>query len=98
MDWETLFCDVDDYCQVVEPQLRQRLLVRGERRRDRDRRLTSSEMRKLFDQYEIGWSYWSFNEDYSVMTSDRTPSGPANQQTPDKAILHALLPDTHAHE
>jgi len=44
MDWETLFCDVDDYCRVVEPQLRGRQLVCGERRRNRDRRLTSSEI------------------------------------------------------
>ena len=53
-------------------------------------------MRTLFDRYRIGWSYWSFNEDYAVMTSSRTPSGPANEQTPDKAILHALMPDKYA--
>ena len=52
-------------------------------------------MRTLFDKYHIGWSYWSFNEDYSVMTSDRTPSGPADAQTPDKAILGVLMPDKY---
>ena len=52
-------------------------------------------VRELFDRYDIGWSYWSFNEDYAVMTADRTPSGPAEQQTPDRAILHALMPDRH---
>jgi hypothetical protein len=55
-------------------------------------------MRTLFDRYKIGWSYWSFNEDYAVMTSSRTPSGPAKEQTPDKAILHALMPDKYAKE
>jgi len=44
MDWEALFCDVDDYCRVIEPQLQQRQLVCGERRRKRDRQLTSSEI------------------------------------------------------
>ena len=46
----------------------------------------------------IGWSYWSFNEDYSAMTSERTPSGPADKQTPDRAILHALMPDKYPSE
>ena len=60
-----------------------------------DRRQYLELMRTLFDRYKIGWSYWSFNEDYAVMTSSRTPSGPANEQTPDKAILHALMPDKY---
>jgi hypothetical protein len=30
-----------------------------------------------------------------VMTSSRTPSGPASEQTPDMAILHALMPDKY---
>lgn len=44
MDWEMLFCEVDDYCKIVEPQLRQRQLACGERRRNREKRLTSSEI------------------------------------------------------
>jgi endoglucanase len=60
-----------------------------------DRRQYIELMRTLFDRYSIGWSYWSFNEDYAVMTANRTPSGPANEQTPDKAILHALMPDKY---
>lgn len=52
-------------------------------------------MRSLFDRYQIGWSYWSFNEAYTVMTADRTPYGPAEAQTPDRAILHALMPDKY---
>jgi endoglucanase len=63
-----------------------------------DRRQYIELMRTLFDKYHIGWSYWSFNEDYSVMTSDRTPSGPAKEQTPDRAILRALMPDKYPKE
>lgn len=44
MDWETLFCEVDDFCQAVEPRVRQRLLTTGQRRRNRAGRLISSEV------------------------------------------------------
>jgi transposase len=44
MDWEKLFCCVDDYCRIVEPQLREQSLACGKRRRNRDGRLTSSEI------------------------------------------------------
>jgi hypothetical protein len=60
-----------------------------------DRRRYIELMRRLFDQHQIGWSYWSYNEDYAIMTSDRTPNGPAAKQTPDKTILHALMPDKY---
>jgi hypothetical protein len=44
MDWERLFCDVDDFCLAAEPLLRQRLLADGRRRRNRKGRLTASEI------------------------------------------------------
>jgi hypothetical protein len=44
MDWELLFCDVDDYCRITEPLFRQRLLTTGQRHRNRAGRLTSSEV------------------------------------------------------
>jgi hypothetical protein len=44
MDWESLFCDVDDYCLITEPLLRQRLLTNGKRHRDRSGQLSSSEV------------------------------------------------------
>jgi hypothetical protein len=62
-----------------------------------DRRRYIRDLRQLFDEHGIGWSYWSYNEAYSIMTLDRTPSGPAGAQTPDKAILKALLPDKYPH-
>ncbi len=44
MDWETLFCDVDDFCRMAEPLWQQRMLASGQRRRRRAGRLTSSEV------------------------------------------------------
>ena len=44
MDWETLFCSVDDFCRKAEPLWRQRMLTTGQRRRQRVGRLTSSEV------------------------------------------------------
>ena len=33
MDWETLFCDVDDSCRTAEPLFRQRMLIEHTRHR-----------------------------------------------------------------
>lgn len=44
MDYTTLFCQVDDFCQVFEPNWHQNLITSGERRRIRRARLTTSEM------------------------------------------------------
>jgi len=44
MDWETLFCDVDDFCQRFEPLCCQRQLIDGKPKRRRDRRMTTSEI------------------------------------------------------
>jgi len=53
------------------------------------------DMRSIFETNNIGWAYWSYNETFSVMTSDRTVFGPASEQTPDREILKALLPDKY---
>ncbi len=44
MDWETLFCEVDDFCRMAEPLWQQRMLTTGLRRRRRAGRLISSEI------------------------------------------------------
>ena len=44
MDWETLFCEVDDFCRIAEPLWQQRMLTTGQRRRRRAGRLISSEI------------------------------------------------------
>jgi transposase len=53
MDWETLFCDVDDFCLVAEPLLRQRQLADGRRRR-RKGRLTASEIITILIAFHQG--------------------------------------------
>ncbi|MEN6383979.1 MAG: cellulase family glycosylhydrolase, partial [Phycisphaerales bacterium] len=53
------------------------------------------DLRTIFEANNIGWAYWSYNETFSTMTSDRTSFGEANKQTPDKEILKALLPDKY---
>jgi len=44
MDWENLFCDVDDFCLTAEPLWQQRLLENGQRKRNRKGRMTYSEI------------------------------------------------------
>jgi endoglucanase len=60
-----------------------------------DRSKYIEDLRTIFEANKIGWAYWSYNETFSVMTSDRIPMGAAGEQTPDKEILRALLPDKH---
>ncbi len=61
----------------------------------KDRIKYIEDMRSIFDAENIGWTYWSYNETFSVMTSDRTVFGPANEQTPDSEVLRVLLPDKY---
>ena len=44
MDWDALYCAVDDFCQAFEPLWRSRMIVDGERKRKRSSRLSLSEM------------------------------------------------------
>ncbi len=44
MDYTTLFCQVDDFCQVFEPSWHALQITSGERKRNRSHRLTTSEM------------------------------------------------------
>ena len=44
MDWVVLLCDVDDFCLGFEPQFQQRLLTDGIRSRNREGRLSQSEI------------------------------------------------------
>ena len=39
-----LFCDVDDFCQVFLPKWEEKLITSGEKKRQRDRSLTISEI------------------------------------------------------
>jgi hypothetical protein len=44
IDFEAVFCDVDDFCQAFLPAWHRQLLTQGERRRQRASRLTLSEI------------------------------------------------------
>jgi hypothetical protein len=66
--------------------------------RPQDRCRYVGEVRELFERQGIGWCYWSYNEAFSVLTSDRTPYGPAKAQTPDEAILQVLMPNKYIRE
>ena len=43
MDWVTLFCNVDDFCQEFEPLFRKQLIQSGERQRDRKPKMSLAE-------------------------------------------------------
>ena len=60
-----------------------------------DRRLYIKDIRTIFDDEKIGWSYWSYNETFSIMTSDIEHHPDLHtSRHPDKEILRALMPDT----
>jgi len=44
-----LFCDVDDFCQAFLPQWKHHLPSSGQKQRQRNRSLTTSEMMTIFD-------------------------------------------------
>jgi hypothetical protein len=75
MDWETLFCDVDDYCLVVEPQLRRWQLVCGERRRCREGRLTSSEIMTILIAFHHS-NFRTFKHFYCMLRQRHRPEFP----------------------
>ena len=58
-----------------------------------DRRHYIEQVRTLFDRNGIGWCYWSYNEQFTIMAPGRTRNGPANEQTPDAELLRALMPN-----
>jgi transposase len=66
MDWETLFCGVDDFCRTVEPLLRQRLLTAGQRRRNRAGRLTPSEVMTILIAFHHS-NFRTFKHFYNML-------------------------------
>ncbi len=44
MDWDALYCLVDDFCKAFEPVWRSRMIADGEQRRKRSGQLSLSEM------------------------------------------------------
>jgi hypothetical protein len=58
-----------------------------------DRTRFMQDLREAFEDAGIGWAYWSYNENFSIMTSEHQPFGPAKDQRPDEDMLNALLGD-----
>ena len=67
MDWETLFCELDDFCRVTEPLFRQRMLTTGQRRRQRARRLTASEIMTILIAFHRS-DFRTFKHFYRMLT------------------------------
>ena len=53
MDWVVLFCDVDDFCLGFETQFQQRLLTDGIRSRNREGRLSQSEIMTIAIAFQL---------------------------------------------
>jgi hypothetical protein len=66
MDWEALFCDVDDFCRVAEPLFWQRMLTAGQRRRRRAGHLTASEVMTILIAFH-GSNFRTFKHFYLML-------------------------------
>lgn len=64
MDILSVFCDIDDFCQLFEPLWKRRLLSSRERRRDRAPRLCLSEMMTIIVMFHSS-SYRDFKAYYT---------------------------------
>lgn len=64
------------YQRTIEPEDRYRYI---------------KDLREAFEGNGIGWAYWSYNETLTIMTQDRTPFGPAREQSPDVRMLEMLF-------
>ena len=69
IDFETVFCDVDDFCQEFLPDWHRQLLTQGERRRQRASRLTEVRVCRILCQRII------------PMQASACQSGNTNDQT-----------------
>jgi hypothetical protein len=63
---EALFCPVDDFCQIFEPQWRRQLLADGRQHRNRPRRLRLSEMLTILIAFHQS-AYRHFKAFYTEM-------------------------------
>lgn len=60
--------------------------------RPADRVRYLADLRAVFEERGVGWAYWSYAETFTMMTPDSPPFGPPARQTPDRAVLDALMP------
>ena len=85
MDWETLFCDVDDFCLIMEPLLRQRQLASGQRRRNRKGRMTASEVMTILIAFHQSHcrTFKHFYEDLAISHKKEFPDLLSYQRLPE---------------
>jgi hypothetical protein len=75
MDWEALFCDVDDFCFVAEPLFRRQLLADGRRHRNRKGRLTASEIITILIAFHQS-DFRTFKHFYLMLCVSHSPEFP----------------------
>ena len=49
------------------------------------------DLRETFEENNIGWAYWSYNETFTIMAPGGQAFGPAKGLTPDSGMLEALF-------
>jgi len=75
MDWDELFCDVDDFCQSYLPKWRARLVSCGLRKRHREPRLSTSEIMTILVAFHSS-QYRTFKHFYLMLLSAHRPEFP----------------------
>ena len=75
MDWTTLFCDVDDFCQVFEPIWHSRLLPAGQCKRGRKSGLSASEIMTILIAFHSS-HYRNFKHFYLMLLQQHNTDFP----------------------
>lgn len=75
MDWDTLFCDVDDFCQEFEPPFRKQLIQSGGRHRNRKPRMSLSEMMTIVIAFHQS-NYRTFKHYYLMLQQNHREEFP----------------------
>ncbi len=57
-----------------------------------DRYRYLQDVRDAFEECDIGWAYWSYNETLTVLNADRQPFGEASPAEIDRELLEVLVP------
>ena len=75
MDWDALYCAVDDFCNAFEAAWRSRMIADGEQRRNRPGRLSLSEMLTIMIGFHMS-DYRTFKKYYLSLLADRRKEFP----------------------
>ncbi len=75
MDWEMLFCDVDDFCREFEPLWQGRQLENGGRKRRRSTQLAASEIMTILIAFQPS-QIRTFKHYYRMLSERYRPEFP----------------------